>query len=114
MTSMLLHIGADYHTIAHVQQQQQQAAAMAAGGQPRRDDQYAALFVALIGEGSEPQGVVSTTDGRVVRAFHRFTLVDQSRALLPVSWGCWASFPCLESLHNSLIVGKQGCKTLKP
>jgi hypothetical protein len=57
---------------------------MAAGGQqPRREmDQYAALFVALIGEGADPQGVVSTSDGRVVRAFHRFTLVDQSRAPL--------------------------------
>jgi hypothetical protein len=56
---------------------------MAAGAQPRREmDQYAALFVALIGEGADPQGVVSTSDGRVVRAFHRFTLVDQSRALL--------------------------------
>ena len=44
----------------------------------RETEQYAALFVALIGEGAEPQGVVSTSDGRVVRAFHRFTLVDQS------------------------------------
>mmetsp|Transcript_26845 Transcript_26845/g.67519 ORF Transcript_26845/g.67519 Transcript_26845/m.67519 type:complete len:540 (-) Transcript_26845:1476-3095(-) len=39
---------------------------------------YAALFVALIGEGPNPQGVVSTSEGKVVRAFHRFTLVDQS------------------------------------
>ena len=30
------------------------------------------------GESDSPQGVVNTSDGRVVRAFHRFTLVDQS------------------------------------
>lgn len=30
------------------------------------------------GESDAPQGVVNTTDGRVVRAFHRFTLVDQT------------------------------------
>lgn len=30
------------------------------------------------GESENPQGVVNTSDGRVVRAFHRFTLVDQS------------------------------------
>ena len=42
------------------------------------DDPYAALFVALIGEGPRPQGVVTSVNGRVVRAFHRFTLVDQS------------------------------------
>lgn len=41
------------------------------------DDPYAALFVALIGEGPRPQGVVTSVNGRVVRAFHRFTLVDQ-------------------------------------
>lgn len=29
------------------------------------------------GETENPQGVVNTSDGRVVRAFHRFTLVDQ-------------------------------------
>ncbi|KAG2495355.1 hypothetical protein HYH03_006624 [Edaphochlamys debaryana] len=48
--------------------------------QQRRDttNEYAALFVALIGEGPSPQGIVSTTEGKVVRAFHRFTLVDQS------------------------------------
>lgn len=47
---------------------------------PRRDttNEYAALFVALIGEGANPQGVVNTNEGKVVRAFHRFTLVDQS------------------------------------
>mmetsp|Transcript_18349 Transcript_18349/g.51426 ORF Transcript_18349/g.51426 Transcript_18349/m.51426 type:complete len:563 (-) Transcript_18349:62-1750(-) len=39
---------------------------------------YAALFVALIGEGPNPQGVVNTSEGKVVRAFHRFTLVDQN------------------------------------
>eukprot|EP00887_Chlorella_sp_A99_P004903 scaffold4.g4903.t1 len=39
---------------------------------------YCALFVALIGETDNPQGVVNTSEGRVVRAFHRFTLVDQS------------------------------------
>lgn len=45
----------------------------------RRDttNEYAALFVALIGEGPNPQGVVNTNEGKVVRAFHRFTLVDQ-------------------------------------
>jgi speckle-type POZ protein len=49
-------------------------------GPPRRDttNEYAALFVALIGEGPNPQGVVNTNEGKVVRAFHRFTLVDQS------------------------------------
>ncbi|KAG2454710.1 hypothetical protein HYH02_000547 [Chlamydomonas schloesseri] len=48
--------------------------------QQRRDttNEYAALFVALIGEGPNPQGIVSTTEGKVVRAFHRFTLVDQT------------------------------------
>lgn len=48
--------------------------------QPRRDttNEYAALFVALIGEGPNPQGVVNTNEGKVVRAFHRFTLVDQT------------------------------------
>lgn len=30
------------------------------------------------GESDNPQGVVNTSDGRVVRAFHRFTLVDQT------------------------------------
>lgn len=30
-----------------------------------------------VGETDNPQGVVNTSDGRVVRAFHRFTLVDQ-------------------------------------
>ena len=45
---------------------------------PPNDDPYAALFVALIGEGPRPQGVVQSIGGRVVRAFHRFTLVDQS------------------------------------
>ena len=39
---------------------------------------YCALFVALIGEADNPRGVVNTSEGRVVRAFHRFTLVDQS------------------------------------
>jgi speckle-type POZ protein len=45
---------------------------------PPPGNDYCALFVALIGEGEAPQGVVSTSEGRVVRAFHRFTLVDQS------------------------------------
>ena len=40
--------------------------------------QYAALFVALIGETSKPLGVVHTSEGHIVRAFHHFTLVDQS------------------------------------
>lgn len=43
-----------------------------------QDDPYAALFVALIGEGPRPLGIVQSGQGRVVRAFHRFTLVDQS------------------------------------
>jgi len=47
-------------------------------GGPHPGNDYCALFVALIGEGDAPQGVVNTSDGRVVRAFHRFTLVDQS------------------------------------
>eukprot|EP00963_Diacronema_lutheri_P003974 scaffold308_cov327-Pavlova_lutheri.AAC.7 len=49
-------------------------------GNERRDatGEYCALFVALIGEGKNPQGVVHTSEGRIVRAFHRFTLVDQS------------------------------------
>lgn len=49
-------------------------------GMARREatNDYAALFVALIGESDAPQGVVNTSDGRVVRAFHRFTLVDQN------------------------------------
>eukprot|EP00210_Caulerpa_lentillifera_P008622 g8226.t1 len=42
------------------------------------ENEYAALFVALIGEGSSPQGVVSTSEGKVVRAFHKFTLVNQN------------------------------------
>lgn len=48
--------------------------------QQRRDttNEYAALFVALIGEGPNPQGIVNTSEGKVVRAFHRFTLVDQT------------------------------------
>eukprot|EP00879_Flechtneria_rotunda_P011184 GHRR01011682.1.p1 GENE.GHRR01011682.1~~GHRR01011682.1.p1 ORF type:complete len:514 (+),score=178.06 GHRR01011682.1:92-1633(+) len=48
--------------------------------QGRRDttNEYAALFVALIGEGPNPQGVVNTNEGKVVRAFHRFSLVDQT------------------------------------
>jgi hypothetical protein len=48
--------------------------------QQRRDttNEYAALFVALIGEGPNPLGVVNTSEGKVVRAFHRFTLVDQT------------------------------------
>ena len=32
----------------------------------------------VAGESDNPQGVVNTSDGRVVRAFHRFTLVDQT------------------------------------
>jgi len=53
---------------------------MALQRQQRRDttNEYAALFVALIGEGPNPLGVVNTTEGKVVRAFHRFTLVDQT------------------------------------
>jgi len=55
----------------------QQFVVQPAGGGGGGND-YCALFVALIGEGGQPQGVVNTSDGRVVRAFHRFTLVDQS------------------------------------
>lgn len=59
------------------------AAAAALAPQPQQlaqhpGNEYCALFVALIGETDNPQGVVNTSDGRVVRAFHRFTLVDQS------------------------------------
>jgi speckle-type POZ protein len=50
---------------------------MPAAAQAGNND-YCALFVALIGEADNPQGVVNTSEGRVVRAFHRFTLVDQS------------------------------------
>jgi len=50
-------------------------------------NEYCALFVALIGETDAPQGVVSTSEGRVVRAFHRFTLVDQTRRGQDVSKG---------------------------
>lgn len=60
--------------LAAQQQNQQQAAAAAGAG----NNDYCALFVALIGETDNPQGVVNTSEGRVVRAFHRFTLVDQS------------------------------------
>ena len=63
----------------------QAAQHLAPGVQPARREatnDYAALFVALIGEGENPQGVVNTSDGRVVRAFHRFTLVDQSGVAL--------------------------------
>ena len=35
-------------------------------------------FCCAAGESENPQGVVNTSEGRVVRAFHRFTLVDQS------------------------------------
>lgn len=45
---------------------------------PAAQNEYAALFVALIGEGPSPQGIVNTSEGKVVRAFHRFTLVDQT------------------------------------
>jgi speckle-type POZ protein len=48
------------------------------GGGAHPNNDYCALFVALIGESDAPQGVVNTSEGRVVRAFHRFTLVDQS------------------------------------
>ena len=53
---------------------------MSEGNAPSQpaEDPYAALFVALIGEGPRPLGVVQSSSGRVVRAFHRFTLVDQS------------------------------------
>lgn len=50
-------------------------------------NEYCALFVALIGETDTPQGVVSTSEGRVVRAFHRFTLVDQTNRGQDVSKG---------------------------
>ena len=74
------------------------------GAQPARRDptnDYAALFVALIGEGENPQGVVNTSDGRVVRAFHSFTLVDQSGDL-PDLIGCnvHASMGCSAPLYT--------------
>lgn len=34
------------------------------------------------------QGIVNTTEGKVVRAFHRFTLVDQSGGYSMVIWRC--------------------------
>jgi hypothetical protein len=55
---------------AAVQQQQQRQIIPAAGRRDSTND-YAALFVALIGEGPNPQGVVNTSEGKVVRAFHR-------------------------------------------
>ncbi|KAK9815417.1 hypothetical protein WJX72_003308 [[Myrmecia] bisecta] len=58
--------------VQQIQQVQQQH------GPRRETNEYAALFVALIGESDSPLGVVNTSDGRVVRAFHRFTLVDQT------------------------------------
>eukprot|EP00878_Enallax_costatus_P013058 GHUV01013644.1.p1 GENE.GHUV01013644.1~~GHUV01013644.1.p1 ORF type:complete len:476 (+),score=203.40 GHUV01013644.1:518-1945(+) len=69
---------------AHPQGMQMQAAQamqlarMAPPGRRDTTNEYAALFVALIGEGPNPQGVVNTNEGKVVRAFHRFTLVDQT------------------------------------
>ncbi|PSC69902.1 BTB POZ and MATH domain-containing 2-like isoform A [Micractinium conductrix] len=63
---------------AAAQQQLAQAQAQAAAAAPGGNNEYCALFVALIGETENPQGVVNTSEGRVVRAFHRFTLVDQS------------------------------------
>eukprot|EP01024_Parvocaulis_polyphysoides_P017048 TRINITY_DN17539_c0_g1_i3.p2 TRINITY_DN17539_c0_g1~~TRINITY_DN17539_c0_g1_i3.p2 ORF type:complete len:336 (-),score=46.80 TRINITY_DN17539_c0_g1_i3:284-1291(-) len=56
----------------HAQQQRQRR---------ERDNsysEYTALFVALIGESKDPQGIVNASDGKVVRAFHKFMLVDQS------------------------------------
>lgn len=41
---------------------------------------HTTCYVLSAGESDSPQGVVNTSDGRVVRAFHRFTLVDQNRA----------------------------------
>ena len=60
---------------------------LAAQGVQNAGNEYCALFVALIGETDSPQGVVSTSEGRVVRAFHRFTLVDQSNRGQDVSKG---------------------------
>ena len=60
---------------------------LAAQGVQTPGNEYCALFVALIGETDSPQGVVSTSEGRVVRAFHRFTLVDQSNRGQDVSKG---------------------------
>lgn len=60
---------------------------LAAQGVQNSGNEYCALFVALIGESESPQGVVSTSEGRVVRAFHRFTLVDQSNRGQDVSKG---------------------------
>merc|ERR1719421_2094225 len=54
-------------------------------GRPSRDSsssgEYCALFVALIGEGPSPLGVVtSSSEGQMVRAFHHFTIVDQKES----------------------------------
>lgn len=72
--------GGNQQIVAHHPQQAPVQVQLAAPRQPRRDttNEYAALFVALIGEGPNPQGVVNTSEGKVVRAFHRFTLVDQT------------------------------------
>jgi len=52
------------------------------------ENEYAALFVALIGDGSNQQlGVMNTNDGKVVRAFHKFTLVNQTGAAEDFSKG---------------------------
>ena len=53
---------------------------------------YCALFVALIGEGPKPEGIVHCSgSGRWVRAFHRFTLVS-ARARRPRGW-VWGAGP---------------------
>ena len=57
---------------------------MVGSGRPSRDSsssgEYCALFVALIGEGPSPLGVVSSSEGQMVRAFHHFTIVDQKES----------------------------------
>lgn len=57
---------------------------MVGAGRPSRDSsssgEYCALFVALIGEGPSPLGVVSSSEGQMVRAFHHFTIVDQKES----------------------------------
>jgi speckle-type POZ protein len=40
---------------------------------------FAAIFVALVGEGPSPKGVIHPINGteRIIRTFHRFSLIDQ-------------------------------------
>lgn len=81
------------------------------GAQPARREatnDYAALFVALIGEGDNPQGVVNTTDGRVVRAFHRFTLVDQSGRAMAILYALMPSALLAAAAFKALFAAQCG------